>query len=85
MLKVLENLACKHPEKKDYIEENLKEVREEEGLRVEKVISFTVWSCLMSLSCLTALSFWPNKWSPFSCISYSVLEDEQMRYLNIYD
>lgn len=85
MLKVLENLACKHPEKKDCIEENLKEVREEEGLRVEKVIYFTVWSCLMSLSCLTALSFWPNKWSPFSCISYSVLEDEQMRYLNIYD
>ena len=42
MLKVLENLACKHPEKKDSIEENLKEVREEEGLRVEKVIYFTV-------------------------------------------
>ena len=54
MLKVLENLACKHPEKKDYIEENL---REEEGLTVEKVTYFVVCSCLMSLSCRIALIF----------------------------
>ena len=85
MLKVLENLACKHPEKKDYIEENLKNVREEEGLTVEKVIYFVLCSCLMSFSCRIALIFWANKWSTFSCISYSVLEDEQRRYFNIYD
>ena len=50
-LKALENVACKYPDTKDYIEENLKEVCEREGLIVEEVIYFDVCLCLMS-SCL---------------------------------
>ena len=37
-LKVLDNVAGKYPDKKDYIEENLKKVCEGEGLTVEEVI-----------------------------------------------
>ena len=37
-LKVLENFACKYPDTKVYIKENLKDVCEEEGLTVEEVI-----------------------------------------------
>ena len=50
-LKVLENVSCKYPDTKDYIEKNLKEVCEGEGLTVEEVIYFVVCLCPMS-SCL---------------------------------
>ena len=50
-LKVLHNVACKCPDTKDYIEENLKEVCEGEGLTVDEVIYFVLCVCLMS-SCL---------------------------------
>ena len=51
VLKVLDNVACKYPNTKNYIEENLKEVYEGEGLTVEEVIYFVVCLCPMP-SCL---------------------------------
>ena len=47
-LKVLDNVACKYPDTKNYIEENLKEVFEGEGLTMEEVIYFVV--CLFPMS-----------------------------------
>ena len=51
MLKALDNVACKYPDTKDYIEENLKEVCEREGLTMEEVIYFVDSLCLI-ISCL---------------------------------
>ena len=53
--KVLDHVACKNPDTKDYIEENLKEFCEVEGLKVGKVIYVVVCFCLIS-SCLKYLS-----------------------------
>lgn len=39
-LKVLDNVAAKYPDTKTYIEENLNEVCEGEGLTVEEVIYY---------------------------------------------
>ena len=50
-LKVLENVACKYLDTKNYTEGNLKEVCEGEGLTVEEVIYFVICLCPMS-SCL---------------------------------
>ena len=41
-LKVFDNVACKYPDTKDYIEEDLKEVSQGEGLTVEEVIYFVI-------------------------------------------
>ena len=50
-LNVLDNVACKYPYTKKYIDENLKQVCEGEGLTMEEVIYFVVCFCLM-FSCL---------------------------------
>ena len=46
--KVHDNVDCKYSDTKHYIGENLKEVREGEGLIVEEVIYFVV--CLYPMS-----------------------------------
>ena len=50
-LNVPDNVACKYPDTKKYIKENLKEVSKGEGLTVEEMIFFVVCLCPMS-SCL---------------------------------
>ena len=47
-LNFLDNITCKYPYTSNYIEENLKEVCEGEGLVVEEVICFVVFLCLES-------------------------------------
>ena len=46
-LKVLDHVTCKYADTKSYIEGNLEEVCEGEGLTVEEVIYFVVCLCLM--------------------------------------
>ena len=48
-LKVFDNVACKYPDTKDYIEENLKEVSQGEGLTVEELIYFVICLCPIKL------------------------------------
>ena len=50
-VKVIDNITCKYPDTKDYVEENLREVCEGEGLVVEEVIYFVVYLCSL-YSCL---------------------------------
>ena len=50
-LNVPANVACKYPDRKKYIEENLNEVCKGEGLTVEEIIFFVFCLCPMS-SCL---------------------------------
>ena len=47
-VKVLDNIACKYSDTKDYFEENLKEVCEVEDLTVESLIYFVVYLYPMS-------------------------------------
>ena len=47
-VKVLDNIACKYSDTKDYFEENLKEVCEVEDLTVENLIYFVVYLYPMS-------------------------------------
>ena len=79
-VKVFFNIACKYSDTKDYFEENLKEVCE-----VKDCGKCNLFCCLPLSNVLLSLSFWVDKWFTFSCISYSFLEGEQMRYSNIYD
>ena len=54
-VKVIDNITCKYPGTKDYVEENVREICEGEGLVVEEIICFVVYllSILRSFySCL---------------------------------
>ena len=72
-LKVLDNVASKYPDTKNYIEENIKEVCEWEGLTVEEVVYFVVGLYPMS-SCLSVFE-------RIDELLFHVLESRKMIYL----
>ena len=69
-------MACKYTNTKDYVEKNLEEVCEGEGLTVEEIIYFVLCLCPM-FSCLWVYEqidgprfhALANRWYTFSCIS----------------